>query len=237
MDANNWSTWAHCNNCLKQMKDDPSMKFHVTSCGHLFCQHCLNKNARKCLICDAICEALPIGASLPQNIKHMFQEPYKMLESVYKAIEFQEFHVNQTLNIFREKEEKMTKKLEKLNDGIENLKEENRNISDENDELENKIQKVHDLIKQKQRAVPSNDQASTSRGTLYHINSFDELEKEILKVHDSMQQKGNTARSHDQASSRRGASYQKNSLDDCTESTFTQKRPQTPYQHGNFSCN
>lgn len=31
--------WIHCNNCFSQL--DPGITLHLTSCGHMFCNNCL----------------------------------------------------------------------------------------------------------------------------------------------------------------------------------------------------
>merc|ERR1719288_13478 len=133
--------------------NDANTKFHITSCGHIFCEVCVeNYTSIKCYECGTEnVSMMLIGSKLPQSMSDMFQDPLKIMETMYKSLEFQQYHVKHTTNMINKKENEMTEKLREVNNDFETIKDENDKIEDENRKLEKQSQEVHDRIKREER--------------------------------------------------------------------------------------
>jgi len=163
MDANVWSHWVQCHVCLIQMSYDANIKFQITSCGHIFCEVCVeNYTSSKCYECGPKnVSMIPIGSKLPQSMSDMFQETYL-------------YHVKHTTNMINKKENEMTEKLREVNNDFETIKDENDKIEDENRKLEKQSQEVHDRIKREERMDSDlNSRPSSCPSSSIPIRRFD----------------------------------------------------------------
>lgn len=151
MDPNALSLWLHCNHCVRQTRDDPKLEIHFTNCGHFFCQNCVQKNTSpKCLVCGVQkVRTMVLGPNLAPDIRHMFQNTIKLPQILHRAMEFQQNQIKQTLHLFRNKADKMTKDVRTLVDNCKILKHQNQELSEETKELEKKVRELHDTMRQR----------------------------------------------------------------------------------------
>ncbi|XP_066537890.1 RING finger protein 212B-like isoform X2 [Hoplias malabaricus] len=67
--------WFHCNNCfLRKGKN-----FVVSSCGHVFCESCVNPN--HCSVCRATCNFLPISDKMKPQEQMFFRNPTNLIQT------------------------------------------------------------------------------------------------------------------------------------------------------------
>lgn len=173
MDPNALCLWVHCNHCVRQTKDDPKLEMYFTNCGHFFCQHCVQKNTSpKCLVCGVEkVRTMVLGPNLSPDIRHMFQNTIRMPQMIHRAMEFQQKQVSQTLVLYRNKADKMTKEVRTYMDSCKMLKQQAQELDEEIKNGENQLQEMHEQMKR--RATNNmNYQGHTGAGyALQHSNA------------------------------------------------------------------
>ncbi|XP_076470176.1 E3 ubiquitin-protein ligase RNF212B-like [Babylonia areolata] len=87
--------WLHCNICFLQPgKGTP---FHITSCGHIYCDRCLLKGSKdKCKMCASKCSTMELSGKMKPDVEVYFQDPMDQLSKAFKRFmqtwEFQRNH-------------------------------------------------------------------------------------------------------------------------------------------------
>ncbi|KAL5232665.1 hypothetical protein ACI65C_000075 [Semiaphis heraclei] len=92
--------WIHCNSCFVQPGKENGQKkqFHLTSCGHIFCENCTcfaDGTSDCCRHCRTKCSSTVIGEkSFKTNprVLEYFQEPEEVYEKLLKVMKFQKAH-------------------------------------------------------------------------------------------------------------------------------------------------
>ncbi|KAF0771786.1 RING finger protein 212B [Aphis craccivora] len=94
--------WIHCNSCFVQPGREngnvTKIQFHLTSCGHIFCENCscfADDTLDCCKYCRNKCSSTLIGEKSfqtnPQVLEY-FQEPEEVYEKLLKVMKFQKAH-------------------------------------------------------------------------------------------------------------------------------------------------
>ncbi|XP_065217610.1 zip homologous protein 2-like isoform X2 [Planococcus citri] len=116
--------WIHCNMCFIQPREGDS-NFILTSCGHVFCSTCENKDSGvECKICKTSCSVIKLRGDVLPNVKEYFEEPMVIAEKLLKAIKFQKGH---RMNLFKaysrngEKYQKAKTHIQKLESHIRKM--------------------------------------------------------------------------------------------------------------------
>ncbi|XP_011495098.1 PREDICTED: RING finger protein 212B [Ceratosolen solmsi marchali] len=82
--------WMRCNSCWLKVEAKQS-QFHLTQCGHVYCDKCIIKAEERCHQCGvAGTISLPLKEPLSPQISHYFTRPADLLEKVVQAEQFQE---------------------------------------------------------------------------------------------------------------------------------------------------
>jgi len=78
-------------------------RLHLTSCGHTFCSQCQTVG-QPCYVCNQPAQRLlPIGNSLPQQAKEMFNRNEETLKKLQDRLHFQQLHFNIFLEVLTRK--------------------------------------------------------------------------------------------------------------------------------------
>ncbi|XP_060801613.1 probable E3 SUMO-protein ligase RNF212 [Amyelois transitella] len=90
--------WIHCNNCFSQL--DPGITLHLTSCGHMFCNNCLNNGSQQstCLICRLPCSIMKLVPDMKPEIQDYFTEPEEIIKKCCEVLQFQKQHRRRLLS-------------------------------------------------------------------------------------------------------------------------------------------
>ncbi|NXI34184.1 RN212 ligase, partial [Galbula dea] len=106
-----------CNVCFCEPRK-PSPCFHLTSCGHVVCEICLQKGKRdECLICRAPCRTLVLSKQTNPDIQSLFMGIDTLCKKYSKEITqisaFQEKHRKHLAAYNRQKMLKLEESLKK----------------------------------------------------------------------------------------------------------------------------
>ncbi|XP_038214199.1 probable E3 SUMO-protein ligase RNF212 [Zerene cesonia] len=90
--------WIHCNNCFVQL--EPGITLHLTSCGHMFCNNCLNNGSKEntCLVCRAPCSMMKLVPDMNPDIQDYFTDPEEIIKKSCEVIQFQRQHRRRLLS-------------------------------------------------------------------------------------------------------------------------------------------
>ncbi|XP_063891728.1 probable E3 SUMO-protein ligase RNF212 [Helicoverpa armigera] len=90
--------WIHCNNCYAQLA--PGTTLHLTSCGHMFCNNCLEKGGTEstCLICRAPCSVMKLVPDMKQEVQDYFTDPEELIKKSCEVLQFQRQHRRRLLS-------------------------------------------------------------------------------------------------------------------------------------------
>ncbi|XP_053604697.1 zip homologous protein 2 isoform X2 [Plodia interpunctella] len=90
--------WIHCNNCFSQL--DPGITLHLTSCGHMFCNNCLNNGSQQstCLVCRMPCSIMKLVPDMKPEIQDYFTEPEEIIKKCCEVLQFQKQHRRRLLS-------------------------------------------------------------------------------------------------------------------------------------------
>jgi len=115
--------WVACNRCGLSFLS--KARLHLTSCGHTFCSQCQTVG-QPCYVCNQSAQRLlPIGNSLPQQAKEMFNRNEETLKKLQDRLSFQQLHFNIFLEV-------LTKKVSELKSRITSK---SKHLADRMDEL------------------------------------------------------------------------------------------------------
>ncbi|KAJ0183137.1 hypothetical protein K1T71_001113 [Dendrolimus kikuchii] len=84
--------WIHCNKCLKQL--DSGIILHLTSCGHMFCNSCLENGSKDntCVLCCAPCSVIKLAPDMKQEVQDYFTDPEEIMTKACEVLRFQKQH-------------------------------------------------------------------------------------------------------------------------------------------------
>ncbi|XP_056097114.1 RING finger protein 212B-like isoform X1 [Rhinichthys klamathensis goyatoka] len=106
--------WFHCNNCFVR----EGKKFVVSSCGHIFCENCVN--TRQCRVCHANCNYLHISDQMKPQEKMFFKDPVKLiqtrLEHFGQIANFQKRQMERVIAFLRSRSAELERKLKEVCD-------------------------------------------------------------------------------------------------------------------------
>ncbi|XP_047509260.1 zip homologous protein 2 isoform X1 [Pieris napi] len=90
--------WIHCNNCFTQL--EPGVTLHLTSCGHMFCNNCLNNGVKEstCLVCKAPCSIMKLVPDMNPDIQDYFTDPEEIIKKCCDVLQFQRQHRRRLLS-------------------------------------------------------------------------------------------------------------------------------------------
>ncbi|XP_026319309.1 probable E3 SUMO-protein ligase RNF212 [Hyposmocoma kahamanoa] len=90
--------WIHCNKCFAQL--EPGITLHLTSCGHMFCNNCLDNGVKEstCLVCRAPCSIMKLVPDMNSEIQDYFTEPEEIIKKSCEVLQFQRQHRRRLLS-------------------------------------------------------------------------------------------------------------------------------------------
>ncbi|NWI92750.1 RN212 ligase, partial [Pitta sordida] len=114
-----------CNSCSCEPRK-PTPRFCLTSCGHVFCEICLQKGKKdECLICRTACQTLVLSKQTNPDIQSLFMGVDMLCDKYSKEItqisEFQEKHRKNLLTYYKQKEAKLEESLKKVTQQIQQI--------------------------------------------------------------------------------------------------------------------
>ncbi|XP_050348711.1 zip homologous protein 2 [Nymphalis io] len=101
--------WIHCNNCFNQL--EPGVTLHLTSCGHMFCNNCLNNGLQEgtCLVCRVPCSIMKLVPDMNQEIQDYFTDPEELIKKCSEVLQFQRQHRRRLLSYLLQSTKKFYK--------------------------------------------------------------------------------------------------------------------------------
>ncbi|XP_061714043.1 probable E3 SUMO-protein ligase RNF212 [Cydia pomonella] len=93
--------WIHCNKCFSQL--EPGISLHLTSCGHMFCNKCLDnvtkgKENATCLVCRLPCSIMKLVPDMKPEVQDYFTEPEEFIKKCSEVLQFQRQHRRRLLS-------------------------------------------------------------------------------------------------------------------------------------------
>ncbi|KAH8238623.1 hypothetical protein KR032_011745, partial [Drosophila birchii] len=82
----------HCNKCYHLRSQEPTLALHLSRCHHIICAKCLESSTRdqkKCPLCSAPLQTLPIDRNMPSGMAQYFEDPTRFLKLYQKISKFQ----------------------------------------------------------------------------------------------------------------------------------------------------
>ncbi|XP_025115888.1 probable E3 SUMO-protein ligase RNF212 isoform X2 [Pomacea canaliculata] len=92
--------WLHCNLCFLQPGD--GTPFHITSCGHIYCDGCVEKGSKvSCSMCASKCSTLELSGKMKPDVESFFLDPVDVLNKAFKKfVQTWEFQRNHRRRLF-----------------------------------------------------------------------------------------------------------------------------------------
>ncbi|NXI76292.1 RN212 ligase, partial [Rhipidura dahli] len=114
-----------CNSCFCEPRS-PTPRFSLTSCGHVFCETCLQKGKKdECLVCKAACRTLVLSKQVSPDIQSLFMGVDVLCKKYSKEIsqvsEFQEKHRKRLLAYHKQKIAKLEESLKKVTQQMQQI--------------------------------------------------------------------------------------------------------------------
>ncbi|XP_066089206.1 probable E3 SUMO-protein ligase RNF212 [Saccopteryx bilineata] len=118
------ASWVFCNRCFQP--PCRTSRFSLTSCGHVYCEHCLSKGKKdECLICKVSCHTVLLSRQTEASIQELFlgidSLCKKYSRETSQISEFQEKHRKRLLAFYREKITRLEESLRKSALQVEQL--------------------------------------------------------------------------------------------------------------------
>ncbi|XP_068617477.1 probable E3 SUMO-protein ligase RNF212 [Battus philenor] len=90
--------WIHCNKCFVQLEQ--GITLHLTSCGHMFCNKCLEDGARQstCFVCKAPCSTMKLVPDMNPEVQDYFTDPEELIKKSLEVLQFQRQHRRRLLS-------------------------------------------------------------------------------------------------------------------------------------------
>ncbi|NXO29790.1 RN212 ligase, partial [Cisticola juncidis] len=119
------AVFVFCNSCLAEPRN-PTLRFFLTSCGHVFCEVCLKKGKKdECLVCRSACRTLVLSKETSPDIQSLFMPADMLCKKYSKEIsqvsEFQEKHRKRLLKYQKQKIAKLEESLKKVTQQIQQM--------------------------------------------------------------------------------------------------------------------
>ncbi|XP_042542393.1 RING finger protein 212B [Dipodomys spectabilis] len=125
--------WFHCNRCFR--KD--GAHFFVTSCGHIFCKHCMT--LEKCAVCGTHCKYLALSDNLKPQEKMFFKSPVdtalKYFSHISQVWHFQKKQTDLLLAFYKHRITKLEAAMQEARQTMANQNKELSILKKENGEL------------------------------------------------------------------------------------------------------
>ncbi|XP_011157088.2 chromosome stability protein 9 isoform X1 [Solenopsis invicta] len=140
-----------CNKCFAPTYR-AKLPYHITQCGHIFCQGCVQQAEKQCPQCQRIgCISLPLEEPLPQKLIPYFQPIGETLETLMKMESFRSNELKILLQRFNE----LDKKYELLKTYYWQQRRVYKELMEKNMILKEKIKDYEKLLlSEKQRKTP-----------------------------------------------------------------------------------
>ena len=123
--------WIHCNSCHIIATVSNSKIFHLTSCGHIYCNSCIKPdNSKKCLICGNNYTIIQLNADLKPEIKEYFKNPEDVLKRALEIIMFQGGHQKLMHSYFKNVSTKYMAAKQEINRLNELLKKQDKELKE-----------------------------------------------------------------------------------------------------------
>ncbi|XP_038608901.1 probable E3 SUMO-protein ligase RNF212 [Tachyglossus aculeatus] len=115
---------AFCNRCFQPPRG--TCKFSLTSCGHVYCDACLQKGKKdQCIICNVPCRTILLTSQVDFNIQAFFMDIDCLCKKYSKETslisEFQEKQRGRLLTFYKEKTSKLEDSLKTLTKQMQQL--------------------------------------------------------------------------------------------------------------------
>jgi hypothetical protein len=92
--------WIHCNACCYQPSSEKRRKFLLTSCGHIYCNICVEAGTKPaCRVCNTECTAIQLESQMAPNIQHYFSDPEDLMRKALQVFTFQKGHRQRLSNL------------------------------------------------------------------------------------------------------------------------------------------
>ncbi|XP_032915201.1 probable E3 SUMO-protein ligase RNF212 [Catharus ustulatus] len=116
---------AFCNSCLCEPRG-LTAHFHLTSCGHVFCEACLQKGKKgECLVCRSACNTLLLSKETPPDIQALFMRVEVLCKKCSKeesqVVQFQEKYRRRLVAYHKKKIAKLEESVKKAAQEIRQL--------------------------------------------------------------------------------------------------------------------
>ncbi|NXR98538.1 RN212 ligase, partial [Oxylabes madagascariensis] len=116
---------AFCNSCLGEPRN-PTPRFYLTSCGHVFCEVCLQKGKKdECLVCRSACRTLVLSKETSPDIQSLFMRVDVLSKKYSKEIsqisEFQEKYRKRLFTYHKQKIAKLEESLKKVTQQMQQI--------------------------------------------------------------------------------------------------------------------
>ncbi|XP_013134238.1 PREDICTED: RING finger protein 212B-like [Papilio polytes] len=98
--------WIHCNKCFMQLEQ--RITLHLTSCGHMFCNICLEKDATQntCFICRVPCTTMKLEPDMNTEVQDYFTDPEEIIKKSWEVLRFQKQHRRRLLSFLLQSNKK-----------------------------------------------------------------------------------------------------------------------------------
>ncbi|ODN06660.1 Beta-glucuronidase [Orchesella cincta] len=103
-DTKNVMDFLHCQQCGHWPRFQPGnhQRYFMTSCGHLYCQTCLNALSDKCPSCQGECRIQEVNGQSSEDVRAHFLNPLAVLrDSFKKPMQILQFQYNQQKDCVR----------------------------------------------------------------------------------------------------------------------------------------
>ncbi|CAM1298270.1 Uncharacterised protein g2083 [Pycnogonum litorale] len=177
------SDWVHCNKCYTRPGSKNEMKFFLTSCGHIFCQECVQKCTKEnCFVCAVKCNTITLSQQMKPDVDIYFKDPSEQIKKLIQVINFQKSHRGRLLSwLFKDKMQSYPHVPPKIIDKLEKLERENMVLHHENNYMKKLLSGRIKIAAQGgspstiSRSSPM-QQASTSRADIQRTPSTEQLQ-------------------------------------------------------------
>ncbi|XP_030753297.1 probable E3 SUMO-protein ligase RNF212 [Sitophilus oryzae] len=120
--------WVFCNKC--SAKYQSNFKFHLTECGHVFCDRCALKikETKKCLLCNNSSSTMELSQEMDHSMQMFFWPLENIVQQSLQVINFQKMHKNLYLQFLYKKYDYAKRQCISSHNSIQKLKKENQEL-------------------------------------------------------------------------------------------------------------
>ena len=150
--------WFHCMKCLVQPEDFKSgaapRGFVLTSCGHVLCAHCTDKNACSKCACSPV-QTVPVSGDMPADIMVLFEDPADTIKSIYKGNLFQSGHTKHLVEGVSKRNERLSRKEAELTSTVRHLTKELAEVREQMEAMKLENKRLGEKVNHDERARSS----------------------------------------------------------------------------------